>query len=352
MRQTRGVSKTKLGRPSKVTPAMCSMLIDPTRNPVRNQLYEAQIDFHHLPVQKRQLQRKIKEHTRGGRRYKMAFVKKQISEKNKEERVEYGQRHRNKTIEEFWSCITFTDEAHIDPTSQAIGDILRKKGTRYDDENIMERRERRGAAFHIAGWINWYGKSSKLEFYNDEEDTIEQPPMPLKPRRRPTTETEEQYLNRIREWEATKPHTVEKKVSGNHMTQLYYTERLLPVYIEAVQKQRLALNQLVYLQEDGDPSHGIRKAGLAKQLKDANWIVNHQHPAQSPDLNLIEAIWNIIKQRLRRRVFYSDEEMKKALQEEWDKITLQEIRSRISDMPSRCARLIKTGGNAIKEAKW
>ena len=145
MRQTRRVSKSKLGRPSKVTPAMCAMLVNPAQNPVRDQLYEAQIEFYHLPVQKRQLQRKIKEHTRGGRRYKMAFVKKQVSKKNKEERVEYGKRHAHKTIEDFWSCITFTDEAHIDLTSQAIGDILREEGTRYDDENIMERRERRGA---------------------------------------------------------------------------------------------------------------------------------------------------------------------------------------------------------------
>ncbi|KAG9235190.1 hypothetical protein BJ875DRAFT_341193, partial [Amylocarpus encephaloides] len=52
--------------------------------------------------------------------------------------------------------------------------------------------------------------------------------------------------------------------------------------------------------EDGDPSHGIKKHGLAQALKDANWVVNHSHPPQSPDINLIEAIWNIIKQRLRR----------------------------------------------------
>jgi hypothetical protein len=96
----------------------------------------------------------------------------------------------------------------------------------------------------------------------------------------------------------------------------------------------------------------MRKDGLAKRLKDANWIVNLKHPAQSPDLNLIEAIWNIIKQRLRRRIFYSDEELKQALQEEWSKITMTEVRKRISQMPGRCARLIKNGGKPIKTALW
>ena len=96
----------------------------------------------------------------------------------------------------------------------------------------------------------------------------------------------------------------------------------------------------------------MRKQGLAQAYKDSHNIVNVLHPAQSPDLNPIEGIWNIIKQRLRRRVFESEEEMKEALQEEWDKITLEEIRERIASMPGRCSRLVKSGGRPIKSAKW
>jgi transposase len=96
----------------------------------------------------------------------------------------------------------------------------------------------------------------------------------------------------------------------------------------------------------------MRKEGLAYKLKEENWIVNLKHPAQSPDLNPIEAIWNIIKQRLRRRIFYLDEEIKEALQEEWSKIIMTEVRKRISQMPGRCKRLIKNGGKPIKTALW
>jgi hypothetical protein len=60
----------------------------------------------------------------------------------------------------------------------------------------------------------------------------------------------------------------------------------------------------------------MRKQGLAHKLKEENWIVNLKHLAQSLNLNLIKAIWNIIKQRLRRRIFYLDKEIKEALQEE------------------------------------
>jgi hypothetical protein len=74
------------------------------------------------------------------------------------------------------------------------------------------------------------------------------------------------------------------------MIQKYYTEHLLPIYIEAIQKARLKDPRNWLLQEDSDLSYNIRKEGLACKLKDNNWITNLTHPAQNPDLNLIEAI--------------------------------------------------------------
>ena len=216
----------------------------------------------------------------------------------------------------------------------------------------MERLPKEGGKFHVAGWVNWYEKCDKLEFYNDEEDEIEQPPMAPKPRRRPTRESEAQFQQRLVEWEATRPHLIEKKVQGNHMTQKYYTERLLPVYIDAIDRLKGRYGGTWFLQEDGDPSHGIRKEGLAQQPKDRRNCQNITHPAQSPDLNPIEACWNILKNRLRRRVFFGDEDMRAAIQEEWDKITMEEIRKRISELPERCERLRNNGGRAIKTALW
>jgi transposase len=87
-------------------------------------------------------------------------------------------------------------------------------------------------------------------------------------------------------------------------------------------------------------------------LKEANWIDSLFHPAQSPDLNPIEAVWNILKQRVRQRIWNSIEELKAILQEEWSKITMQEVRARIQDMPRRCKLLVETGGAPIKSAQW
>lgn len=350
-RRTRSTSG-KLGRPSKVTKSMCKKLVDPKQNPLRYQALEAQIEHFNVPVKKRQLQRKLKEHTRGGQKYKCAWVRKVVSRKNRGERQEFGHAHEGHGIHDYWSRIFFTDEAHIDPQSQGVPSVLREEGTREDDENIVERVPPKGVTFHVSAYVNWYYKQPKLEFYNDEEDYTEHPPMPPKPRRRPKTESDEEFVARMREWEALRPHEVEVKRGGNHMTQKYYTERLLPGFIEIIHYARSQDGGSWYLQEDGDPSHGKRKTGLAQKLKDDNWIPVYIHPAQSPDLNPMEGIWNILKQRVRRRVFDSVEDLKTALQEEWDKITMEEIRARINEMLGRCARLRSNNGAPIKSSLW
>jgi hypothetical protein len=59
-------------------------------NPVHKQLLEAQIKYYKLPVGERQLQRKLKEHTKGGQRYKQAYVNKELSDSNLKLQENFG----------------------------------------------------------------------------------------------------------------------------------------------------------------------------------------------------------------------------------------------------------------------
>ena len=139
------------------------------------------------------------------------------------------------------------------------------------------------------------------------------------------------------------------------MSQKYYTERLLPVYIDTIQKfraQNPAVADKWILQEDNDPSHGHILVGLAQTLKNANGIKTLVHPAQSPDLNPIEACWHVIKQRARRRVWHTLEEYKAILEDEWANLTQVEIQRRINEMPNRCRLIIKHDGKSIKSSYW
>jgi hypothetical protein len=97
------------------------------------------------------------------------------------------------------------------------------------------------------------------------------------------------------------------------MTQKYYAGRLIPVYVDALQKARMQPNGELknwIFQEDGDPSHGKKKKGLEQYYLESNWIPVLRHPPQSPDLNPTESIWNILKQQVRKRTWRTLEEYK------------------------------------------
>lgn len=133
---------------------------------------------------------------------------------------------------------------------------------------------------HVAAWVSWEAKAEKLEFYHDEEDYIKRPKRPRKPKQR-KKESEESFQYRLMEWEASLPHEKEVKVKGNSMTQKYYVERLLPIYIDAMNyhKQMNPSQAHTYeLREDGDPSHGIKRKGLARLLKEEHNVCNFVHP--------------------------------------------------------------------------
>jgi hypothetical protein len=53
-KHTRKLSK-RLGRKQKMSPKTIRSLVDPTKNPVQDQLYDAQINYHKLPIGTRQL---------------------------------------------------------------------------------------------------------------------------------------------------------------------------------------------------------------------------------------------------------------------------------------------------------
>jgi transposase len=113
-----------LGRNSKISKSTYKMLVSPTQNPVRKEPLGSQIAYHNLPIKTRQLRRKLKDHTKGSGQYLCAFIKKKISDKNREGRTTYRDNYIYDPIFGYFDHIVFTDEAHVDPTSRAQGRVL------------------------------------------------------------------------------------------------------------------------------------------------------------------------------------------------------------------------------------
>ena len=116
------------------------------------------------------------------------------------------------------------------------------------------------------------------------------------------------------------------------------SKHLMP-YLRRVEEQVTG----VIFQEDNAPCH---TGGYATWWRQTHSINCMPWPAQSPDLNPIEHLWDHLDRQARKRrpLPTSHTELAAALQDEWDRIPLEELRKLITSMPTRVATVIQAKG--------
>lgn len=347
----------RIGRPELNPPALIRSSVDPAKNPYR---------FKRLPVQmqklgirgcRRTFMRALKKHTKGGKVYKAAYVKKRMRKANREARKDYtarilaGPRPRAHSK---WEI--YYDEFHYNTGEDIRPTVLRESGSdnRYDSRNLAEYLEREPASLHFAGWVSYAYKIRRLIQYNDEGVRVEKPQNPRTRPRGKKGESEEDLARRIREWEAKDPHEVVIIPKRNAMTQEYFCETILPHLIDAYWYHKRTWPGPWKLLMDSDPSHGMKKYGRVQEMLEAAGVEMEEHPAQSPDLSAAEPAWNILKPRVRSDpTWETDEECIEAVHREWDKIDQRSIRGRIREMPWRLEQIRDvTDGRMVRSRKW
>jgi len=322
-------------------------------HPLNTKPYSTQVKELHLPIKARTLQHNFAVR-KGVRRYKKSRIQ-AISQKNRVNRVKYGEEHQDKTIYRFWKYIYFTDEAHFNSRDLASKDeyILRQPDSQMRLSNFNEALQTGlNITLHVAAGI-CYDHKGEIIFYNDPEDPGEARQRRAPHPRKSKFETEEQYRFRVEDWRASLPHISEVKGGGNSMTQKYYAEQVLPKHIETIKRLEERHRHRYMLQEDNDGSHGTRSLqNPCRRLKINANLELLLHPAQSPDLNPIEGIWEIVKERLRGGTWHTLKEFKEAILREWRHVSQKEVRRRIREMPWRCRKLCINNGDRIRSNLW
>jgi hypothetical protein len=120
-----------------------------------------------------------------------------------------------------------------------------------------------------------------------------------------------------------------------------YIEHILPVLDEWLQQHP----QIQFIQ-DNAPSHRGRKTQAEiKQcrMRSIPW------PPYSPDLNLIEKIWDWMKDYLENMFpeHMTFAELRVAVQEAWDSITVDQLNGLIDGMHDRCQAVIDADDKQI-----
>jgi hypothetical protein len=102
-----------------------------------------------------------------------------------------------------------------------------------------------------------------------------------------------------------------------------------------------------YVMMDNAPAHTAKST---KQVFEQAQIPLLPWPASSPDLNPIENIWRILKDRLdtRRAGHTTRAELMAVVQEEWDRIGARELDLHIDSMPRRIQDVIEARGGPTK----
>ena len=126
------------------------------------------------------------------------------------------------------------------------------------------------------------------------------------------------------------------------------------VYIEEILEKHLLpfINSLgdeddYIFQEDNAPIHTAR---VAKRWKEDNDITNLPWPAQSPDLNPIENIWDELDRKVRKHkpLPKNQNDLWQILQEEWSKLDENIYKNLVDSMPRRIAAVIENRGGPTK----
>lgn len=96
-----------------------------------------------------------------------------------------------------------------------------------------------------------------------------------------------------------------------------------------------------YFQHDNDPKHTSKIVQTYLDRKDTSVL---KWPPYSPDLNPIENLWHIMKNRIEKRDEKTEEEFLQELQTIWNNIPAQTLRNLIDSMRDRCEEVIKAKG--------
>lgn len=98
-------------------------------------------------------------------------------------------------------------------------------------------------------------------------------------------------------------------------------------------------------QQDNDPKH---RSAHSKKLFAKNKIRDIQWPSQSPDLNPIEHLWEVLDREIRREKYTNVKDLFAGLQEKWAKIPLPVLIKLVDSMPSRCEAVLASKGYPTK----
>ncbi|RPA93462.1 hypothetical protein L873DRAFT_1830783 [Choiromyces venosus 120613-1] len=262
---------------------------------------------------------------------------------------------------EEWADYAFTDEMSIEIGGLYGPCFVWREKSKWWEDDCIRAKKKQGASIMCWGMISygwkgpfwvWESKTeeeklratSKILSYNKncgEEESC------LNTAWRLSEEWQELWRKELAN--ACKKYKIKKLKRGDSKgidSWQYVTCLAHPLLWPTCQARKLLYPDSL-LMEDNTPVHDSDFTNYERQKEGINKV---DWPPNSPHLNPIEHLWNIMKSRIQtqrgvERVT-SAWEMKLVLKQEWEKITIEEINREVSKLPNILAQCIsQKGGN-------
>jgi len=109
----------------------------------------------------------------------------------------------------------------------------------------------------------------------------------------------------------------------------------------------MSIHRTTFFQHDGAPSHKTKS--VSDWLQQEGYQILGPWPGNSPDLNVIENVWMMLKRSVAKRNPTSAEDLVKKIREVWvSEISEQYCRKLVHSMPDRIAAVLRNKGGHIK----
>jgi hypothetical protein len=291
-----------------------------------------------------------------------------LTNDNVANRLAFAKAHKQRSFG-FWKSVRFTDETHFSMESRATAWVIRDDTERYHPTCVQYKKKNKGSQLHAWAMVGW-GYKGPLIFFdsNDTSGSTEwiyqaiatesDTPQPAK-----ETQDEEADLLGIGRPSTCRHRCKNKsdckhdcckagyrnpKLAGNMIMEQYLTKIFRP-YIENAWQEAKDKHQSFILLEDNDGSHGTKTStNIVARYKAKIGIPWYANSPRSPDLNIIENVWRILKQRLKQALRSSKgldiEGVKSLILDLWDGIDIEDINTLVSSMPHRIDECLRRKG--------
>jgi DDE superfamily endonuclease len=131
---------------------------------------------------------------------------------------------------------------------------------------------------------------------------------------------------------------------GVNINKNIYLERILQAVVEPWARGHFGNRPWIF-QQDSAPAHKARQVQSWCRAHFSGFINAQEWPTYSPDLNPMDySVWSILEARACAKPHKSLETLRHSLEEEWDRMSLEEVRAIVNNFPKRLRACIEANG--------